>query len=396
MLTEDFLNAYLISSGADYINKDIVIKEIVQVVNKHHLSICFDPITKTIVMYGELLYNYEIYQYSFPILVDFPSDYPKLLPIIKVNLPHIPRCSLLNSDGSFIFKQLLGDKTLPLVNIFEIIISQLKLIPLQSIPFYPLSSPISTVGSSQYKPNIIQSDLGHTKTESSLIYRKDIQFPKPNKVENGPVVVKPITPINVKPITPINVKPIAPINNKSELVINIKPISPVNAKPISLVNAKPTSPIRTQVKGNPPKPAQTIIIGKRHISGFENIDLYLDQIDYENKLEYLGELLGDQKITKEDYNRFKSDLRQIGPLPPPPENYEDILSLYKYGNIKRSEIYLNVSPSNKEEKGYIKNMDELDEMQRTFAEMFLDGDIDEEEMTFLNNSYKEHFRVKPE
>ncbi|EKE41907.1 hypothetical protein ENUP19_0054G0009 [Entamoeba nuttalli] len=306
-------------------------------------------------MYGELLYNYEVYQYSFPILVEISSSYPTLLPFIKLNLPHVPHCSVLNNDGSFNLKQLVGNKTLTLVNIFDLIIVQLKLIPLQSIPFYFLPNSSSAVGSSQYKPHIIQPNLVNTKTESSLVYPKDIQLPKQNEVKNELITIKPILPINIKPIFPIN----------------------------------------TQIKSNPTKPAQKIITGKEYIPGFESINSYLDYIDYEKELKHYEELLENHQITKEAYNIFKSGIYPKDPLPPPPERYEDILELYKIGNITRNEINLNVSPLSKEERIYIKNMDELDEMQKTFAEMFLDGEIEEEEMTFLNNSYKEYLHVNP-
>ncbi|EAL49840.2 hypothetical protein EHI_136480 [Entamoeba histolytica HM-1:IMSS] len=306
-------------------------------------------------MYGELRYNDEVCQYNFPILAEIPSTYPKLLPFIKLNLPHVPHCSVLNNDGSFNLKQLLDDKTLTLVNIFDLIIVQLKLIPLQSIPFYFLPSSSNTISSSQHKPHIIQPNLVNTKTESSLVYPRDIQLPKQNEVKNEPITIKPILPINTKPIFPIN----------------------------------------RQIKGNPTKPAQRIIIGKECVPGFNSIESYLDYIDYEKELIKYEELLENHQITKEAYNIFKSGIYPKDPLPPP-ERYKDILELYKNGNITRDEINLNVLPLSKEERAYIKNMDELDEMQKTFAEMFLDGEIEEEEMIFLNNSYKEYLHVNPE
>ena len=61
---------------------------------------------------------------------------------------------------------------------------------------------------------------------------------------------------------------------------------------------------------------------------------------------------------------------------------------YRQGVISRAEAKHQIPSSNKSNI-IIKNMKDLDESQRTFAEMYLSGSITKEEMNKLNYDYVE-------
>ncbi|ELP86718.1 hypothetical protein EIN_306440 [Entamoeba invadens IP1] len=288
-------------------------------------------------LYGTLTFEKSPLTYFLPLIFDIPQNYPTNLPLVKTSLSAVPPLPLFSIDQNSIlinYINLVQDNTL--TSIFNAILTQIPQLPLNFLPFAPT----------------------------------------PLKAPTQQKFIQPIQPIQVIQKTEMNTR----IPEVPDLTHTLQ-----NKKIEKIEKVESQVPV---VQKHIPKEFK-ILVGETAKQGFANVREYLDNINAEKELDGMKNLLTQKVINDEEFKQMSAHL-VVKDLPQPPKEFSDILELYKTGVISQDDIIKQVPVCNERRRKVINNFEQLDDAQKVFAEMFLNDEIDLDEMNSLNQNYVQY------